>query len=47
MIIWNFNNPITLFASCIWNFSEWSGIGLGKLAPLVFGLVTQTKGKIK
>ena len=29
----------------IWNISEFTGIGLGKLAPIVFGLMLGRKGK--
>ena len=29
----------------IWNLSEWSGIGLGKYAPMVFGKMIGSKGK--
>jgi len=27
----------------IWNFSEWSGIGLGKYAPIIFGAMIGSK----
>jgi len=36
MIMWNTDGLVQLIASCIWNLSEWSGIGLGRLAPIVF-----------
>ena len=39
MIIWNFENLITLLASCIWNFCEYFRLSVGKLAPYLFGLV--------
>jgi hypothetical protein len=29
----------------IWNLSEFTGIGLGKLAPTIFGLMIGRKGK--
>ena len=29
----------------IWNLSEWSGIGLGRFAPFVFGKMIGSKGK--
>jgi hypothetical protein len=32
-------------AKQLWNFSEWSGIGLGRFAPYVFGLMIGRKGK--
>jgi hypothetical protein len=28
----------------IWNLSEWSGIGLGRFAPYVFGKMIGAKG---
>jgi hypothetical protein len=36
MYMWNFKTPFTLMFSLIWNLSEWSGYGLGKIAPYVF-----------
>lgn len=33
------------FWTQIWNLSEWSGIGLGHLAPWVFGKMVGSKGK--
>ena len=47
MIIWNFKTPLTLMASCIWNFCEYFGIHLGKFAPILFGWVLGCKGKLK
>lgn len=32
-----------LLARLIWNFSEWSGIGLGRFAPSIFGLMIERK----
>lgn len=29
----------------IWDISEFTGIGLGKYAPIVFGLMIGSKGK--
>jgi hypothetical protein len=47
-IIWNFETPVTLIASCIWNFCEYFEISLGHAAPQVFGLMIRRKGnKIK
>jgi len=43
----NFNTPLSLFASCIWNISEKFNIKLGKLAPIIFGLMIQKQGKKK
>lgn len=37
-IIWNFKNPLSFLACCIWNLSEYTGVGLGKMAPVIFGL---------
>jgi len=45
MIFWNFCSPITLLGCCIWNFSEAFGIGLGKLAPYIFGIAVGAKPK--
>lgn len=45
MIIWNYKTPKQLIASCIWNLSEYFGVGLGKYAPIVFGWVIGSKGK--
>lgn len=30
-------------ATTLWNLSEWSGVGLGRFAPLVFGLMLGSK----
>ncbi len=46
MIMWNFRTPLHLLASLVWNFSEFFGIGLGNLAPHIFGIVINAK-KIK
>lgn len=46
MVIWNFETPITFFASCIWNLSEFTGIPLNKyIAPKIFGLLINSKQK--
>ena len=45
MIIWNFDTPITFIASCIWNASEYFGVGLGRFAPYIFGLVINRRPK--
>jgi len=48
MIIWNFKNPLTFFACCIWNLSEYSGLSLpNKIVPILFGLVIGRKEKGK
>jgi len=47
MIIWNFDTPITLLASLVWNTSELFDIPLGKYAPLVFNLAMGYKNKKK
>lgn len=47
MIIWNFDTPITLLASLVWNTSEVLDIPLGKYAPIVFGLAIGNKNKKK
>lgn len=44
MIFWNYDNPITLFACLIWNISEWTGISLGKIEPIILSLAIGTKG---
>ena len=31
--------------SCIWDFSEFTNIGLGRFAPIVFGWMIGSKGK--
>lgn len=31
--------------TAIWDLSEWSGIGLGRWAPVVFGRMIGRKGK--
>ena len=43
MIIWNFKTPVTLIASCVWNFAEYFGIGLGNAAPHIFRLMIGAK----
>lgn len=48
MIFWNFKNPITFLACCLWNFSEYFDIPLNnKLAPKVFELAIGCKSKKK
>ncbi len=47
MIIWNFKTPLTLMACVVWNFSEYFKIPLGKIAPILFGLVIGSNGKQK
>ena len=39
--------PTAFFARQIWNFSEWSGIGLGRFAPHVFGAMIGSKANKK
>lgn len=34
-----------LIATIIWEISEFTGIGLGKYAPVVFGYMIGSKGK--
>lgn len=36
-----------LIATIIWEISEFTGIGLGKYAPVVFGYMIGSKGKKK
>ena len=38
---------VKLIALLIWNLSEWSGVGLGKSAPYVFGLMAGAKSMKK
>lgn len=45
MIHWKYRTPKQFLASCIWNLSEYSNIGLGKYAPTVFGWMLGTKEK--
>lgn len=45
MKFWNYDTPVTFLACCLWNFSEWSKISLGKLAPKVFSAAIGKKGK--
>ena len=47
MIIWNYKTPKQFLASCIWNITEYFGIGLGKHAPIVFEWMIGYKGKKK
>jgi len=35
---------MTALYTWIWNFSEWSGIGLGRFAPFVFERMIGSKG---
>jgi hypothetical protein len=49
MILWPIN-PFKYYPwqypfVIIWNICELFHIGLGKLAPVLFGIITQTKGK--
>ena len=37
--------PRQTFATLLWNFSEWSGMGLGRFAPIIFGWMIGVKGK--
>ncbi len=32
-------------ARCIWDFSEWTGIPLGRFAHIVFGIMVGCKGR--
>jgi hypothetical protein len=43
--LWNWVTPWKFLLSCIWNLSEWSGIGLGKYAPKIFEKIIEHKGK--
>ena len=43
MKYWNIRTPKQLFASCIWNISEYFEVGLGKYAPTVFGWMIGAK----
>ncbi len=43
MNYWNINTFKQFLASIIWNASEWSGIGLGRLAPYVFHIMIGAK----
>ena len=45
MIIWNFETPVTLLASFVWNFFEYFGLSVGKYAPILLGLVLGNKAK--
>jgi len=45
MIFWNYKNPITLISCLIWNMSEWTGISLGKIAPIILQLAIGANGK--
>lgn len=45
MIFWNFNTPVTLFASLVWNCSEHFKIPLGRFAPKIFSLALGHSGK--
>ena len=35
----------TFIGSCIWNFSEYFHVPIGKYAPIVFGWMINSKGK--
>lgn len=43
MNYWNINTFKQFLASIVWNASEWSGIGLGRLAPYVFHIMIGAK----
>ena len=45
MIIWNFDTPLTLLSSIVWNLSEYFNIPLGKFAPIVFSMVLGKKNR--
>ena len=38
-----FQSILKIPATTLWNLSEWSGIGLGRFAPFVFGLMIGSK----
>lgn len=38
-----FQSLLKIPATTLWNLSEWSGIGLGRFAPFVFGLMVGSK----
>lgn len=43
MKYWNFYTPLSFIASCVWSFAEKHKIKLGRLAPIIFGLMIQRK----
>lgn len=43
-MMWNFKTPLTLIACCVWNFSEYFDLPLGKFAPTIFHLAMGNKG---
>ena len=45
MRYWNIRTPKQLFASCVWEMSEYFEVGLGKYAPTIFGWMIGSKGK--
>ncbi|AGO49520.1 hypothetical protein Phi4:1_gp107 [Cellulophaga phage phi4:1] len=47
MIYWNIKTPKRLFASCIWNLSEYFEFGLGRYGPIVFGWMIGSNGNKK
>jgi hypothetical protein len=47
MKIWKEETLLQFVASCIWNISENLDIPLGRLAPIVFGWMIGSKGKLK
>jgi len=47
MKTWKYRTPKQFLASCVWNLSEWSHIGLGRFAPKVFGAMIGSKPKKK
>jgi hypothetical protein len=38
-----FQSLLKIPATILWNLSEWSGIGLGRFAPTVFGWMIGSK----
>jgi hypothetical protein len=45
MRYFNLYTPLSFVASCIWNFAEYLGINLRGLAPIIFGLMIQSRSK--
>ncbi len=45
MIYWNNKTIKSHIASIVWNISEFTGIGLGRYAPIIFGLMIDRKGR--
>ena len=44
-IVWNWKTPLSLLASCVWNFCEVFAIDLGDCAPKVFGMMICCRGE--